>query len=123
MTEQEKREYKREWRENNPEKVRNRVKEWKKNNPNKVRAQCCKRRARKLKAEGGFTDADIKNLYATQGARCYYCSTGIEESYHIDHMTPLSRGGTNGPENLCLACAPCNLSKHTKTAEEFMNVR
>ena len=71
-------------------------------------------------AEGSFTVTDIKDLYATQGGRCYYCSVDIETGYHIDHMLPISRGGTNGPENLALACAPCNLSKHTKTAEEFM---
>lgn len=71
-------------------------------------------------AEGRFTAEDIKDLYVTQGGRCYYCRVEIEAGYHIDHMLPISRGGTNGPENLALACAPCNLSKHTKTAEEFM---
>jgi len=70
-------------------------------------------------AKGSFTAEDIKDLYATQGGRCYYCSVSIEESYHIDHMQPLSRGGRNDVSNICLACVPCNLSKHTKTAEEF----
>ncbi len=82
-----------------------------------ARASYSKRRA----AEGSFTAEDIKNMYATQGGRCYYCSVSIEKEYHIDHMTPLSRGGSNWPENLCLACPRCNLSKHTKTAEEFQN--
>ena len=78
-----------------------------------------KRRARKLKAEGSFTAENIKDMYATQGGRCYYCSVEIDSGYHIEHMTPLSRGGMNNVSNICLACAPCNLSKHTKTAEEF----
>ncbi len=79
-----------------------------------------RRRARIAKVGGKFTKADIRNLYASQGAKCYYCSVGIEEEYHIDHMLPLHRGGSNWLENLCLACVPCNLSKHTKTAEEFI---
>ena len=77
-------------------------------------------KARKKSSGGSFTVEDIKDLYATQGGRCYYCRIDIEAGYHIDHMLPISRGGTNGPENLALACAPCNLSKHTKTAEEFI---
>ncbi len=71
-------------------------------------------------AEGSFTTEDIKNLYATQGARCYYCSISIEEGYHIEHMAPISKGGSNWIDNICLACVQCNLSKHDKTAEEFL---
>ncbi len=87
------------------------------------RASWQRYKARQLKAEGSFTADDIKDLYATQGGRCYYCSVEIENGYHIEHMTPLSRGGKNDVSNICLACAPCNLSKHTKTAEEFQGER
>ena len=76
--------------------------------------------AKRRSAEGSFTAEDIKDLYATQGGRCYYCSVDIENNFHIEHMTPLSRGGRNDVSNICLACAPCNLRKHTKTAEEFI---
>jgi len=78
-----------------------------------------RRKSRKLDAEGSFAAEDIKDLYATQGGRCYYCSVEIANGYHIEHMTPLSRGGMNDVSNICLACAPCNCRKHTKTAEEF----
>lgn len=77
--------------------------------------------AKRRSAEGSFTAEDIKDLYATQGGSCYYCSVNIEAGYHVEHMTPLSRGGRNDVSNICLACAPCNLRKHTKTAEEFQN--
>ena len=72
-----------------------------------------------VRLRGEFTKTDIKDLYATQGGRCYYCSVDVEGGYHIEHMTPLSRGGRNDVSNICLACAPCNMRKHTKTAEEF----
>ena len=102
-----------------PEKARTIASKWAKENPKSRCANQARYMARKRNAEGSFTAEDIKDLYATQGARCYYCSVSIEELYHIEHMTPLSRGGKNDVSNICLACAPCNLSKHTKTAEEF----
>jgi 5-methylcytosine-specific restriction endonuclease McrA len=34
--------------------------------------------------------------------------------YHIDHLIPTAMGGTSDPENLALACAPCNQSKRRR---------
>lgn len=50
------------------------------------------------------------------GYSCAYCgATGVD--FHIDRIHPFSRGGTNDPENLTLACGPCNISKGDKTVE------
>ncbi len=118
-------EWTREWSERNKEHRREYNRNWFKTPKGREHSliENAKRRARKLAAEGNFTAEDIKNLYATQGGRCYYCSVEIEGGYHIEHMTPLSRGGRNDVSNICLACAPCNLRKHTKTAEEFIGGR
>ena len=78
-------------------------------------------RRKDLKDRGSYFPKDIKDLYASQGGSCYYCRIDIEGGFHIDHMVPLSRNGRNDVSNICLACVPCNLQKHTKTAEEFMN--
>ncbi len=86
-----------------------------------VNTASAKRRARKKNAEGSFNKEDIKNLYVTQGGCCYYCRVEIKDKYHIEHMLPLSRGGSNWIDNICLACAPCNFKKRTKTAEEFLS--
>ncbi len=108
------------------EENRARAAKWYKENPERGKANAKvanhKRRARIAEVGGTLTKADIRDLYASQGARCYYCSINIEEGYEIEHMTPISRGGTNGPENICLACTPCNRTKHCQTAEEFMHV-
>jgi 5-methylcytosine-specific restriction endonuclease McrA len=105
--------------------ARARSAKWYAENPERGKANARvsghRRRAKIAKVGGKFTKEDIRNLYVTQGACCFYCSTSIEEGYHIEHMTPISRGGTNGLDNVCLACAPCNRSKHTKTAEEFIS--
>lgn len=40
------------------------------------------------------------------GGRCVYCGG---EATARDHVVPLSRGGTDGIENVVPACRPCNL--------------
>lgn len=54
---------------------------------------------------------------------CYYCGAKIEgRNKTIDHKTPISRGGTNAIENLCVCCQSCNSKKHNKTEEEYRAV-
>ena len=51
------------------------------------------------------------------GHACTYC--GSEKQLEGDHIVPLSRGGSNAFANLATACRPCNLSKGSKTLEEW----
>lgn len=53
------------------------------------------------------------------GEVCAYCGS-TEGPFHVDHINPLSRGGDNDLSNLCVACAPCNMSKGAKSVEEWM---
>lgn len=42
-------------------------------------------------------------------APCYYCKkVFISDDLTIEHITPLSMGGTNDSANITLACEPCN---------------
>lgn len=77
------------------------------------------RRALQLSAEGTHTGADIKRQYKAQRGKCYYCHIKVGESYHVDHVVPLSRGGSNGPENIVIACVTCNTSKHDRLPHEW----
>lgn len=65
---------------------------------------------------------EIGAMLCAQDARCNYCDE-LLAAYHIDHKTPLSRGGTNDMENLQLLCPTCNMSKGAKTHEEFLSFR
>lgn len=64
-------------------------------------------------ASGSFTAADIESIRIAQGNRCYLCGKKLKK-YHIDHFIPISKGGTNDPGNLRIACPKCNLSKGAK---------
>lgn len=39
-----------------------------------------------------------------------------ENTYHIDHLKPRSKGGDNSGKNLVLSCASCNVGVRNKRA-------
>lgn len=125
---------KREWRKNNPDKVKKHKSESQKRNrpsanirskryrdahPEQGRVRVMIRIARKRNAEGSFTKSDIDTLHKTQKGLCWWCGKKLNGKYHIDHRVALSRGGSNWPNNLCLACEHCNLSKNNKLPHEW----
>jgi 5-methylcytosine-specific restriction endonuclease McrA len=59
---------------------------------------------------------DVRALIAVEPS-CAYCGAPAR---HVDHATPLVRGGSGGVENLVMACQGCNLSKGTRTVLEFL---
>lgn len=58
-------------------------------------------------------------VLARDGRRCVYCGT-LEGPFHFDHLFPFSRGGSDTPANLVIACVPCNSSKRDMTLREWM---
>lgn len=77
-------------------------------------------RAHRQRASGAMPDRyEIGRMLCSQDARCTYCM-GLLIQYHIDHKTPVSRGGTNDIANLQLLCPVCNLKKSASTHEEYM---
>ena len=60
----------------------------------------------------------IREVTEASEGTCPYCGEAFTGG-HIDHIMPVSKGGTNDRENLVYCCAPCNLSKHAKTPEEW----
>lgn len=88
-------------------------------NKEAIRAKHHRRRARKVHAEGTHTAADIKRQYKAQKGRCYYCHIKVGDKFHADHVIPLSRGGSDGPENIVVTCPACNVSKNNKLPHEW----
>jgi len=52
------------------------------------------------------------------GEQCVYCLSQ-EGPFHLDHVVPRARGGTNEASNLVVACASCNRRKRDRTPEEM----
>jgi 5-methylcytosine-specific restriction endonuclease McrA len=47
---------------------------------------------------------------------CKYCGKELTiDNSTLDHIKPVARGGTNHPDNLALACGPCNNKKGNKS--------
>lgn len=64
----------------------------------------------------------VAYLSKRDGYRCYMCDMEFNEKQRatIDHVKPLSKGGTWDLENLKLACRRCNVVKGNR---EFVNGR
>lgn len=86
-------------------------------NPHKVREFKLRRNGRKL---GRLPYGTIPAIAKAQRGRCAVCRVDIRRGYHVDHITPLARGGKHVARNIQLLCAPCNLRKSAKDPLVFM---
>jgi 5-methylcytosine-specific restriction endonuclease McrA len=102
--------------------------EWGRNHREYVSATRRNRWAQQKESTGTHTAEDIEAQYRRQRGKCYWrnvnddCSVSLKGGYHVDHVVPLSKGGSNGPENLVLACPTCNLQKHAKHPMDWAGV-
>ncbi len=115
----------RRYREIHRDEINARRREQTQTQPEKMRKYTHNRRARLRNAAGNWTQSDIRSQVVAQTDKkgrlhCWWCSKVIEK-YHIDHRIPLARGGSNKPDNLCLACEHCNTSKGAKLPHEWTN--
>jgi len=63
------------------------------------------------KIPGRHTRDELMARYQEQQGRCFWCRQPLPAGYHRDHVIPISKGGTNGIDNIVLACPPCNVKK------------
>ena len=117
------------WQKNNPEKNRERVKKfywanheasklrkkaassrYKKSHPEVGRQSTNRRRVRKI--GNGVFKIIPKDLQRLQRTPCQEC--GTMKKLSIDHVVPISKGGTHSIGNLQSLCIHCNSSKNNK---------
>ena len=85
-----------------------------------------RRRAQRL--NNGFEIYTLEQVFALYGTNCHLCNesidleaprwqgeSGWERGLHIDHVTPISRGGADNLANVRPAHGKCNLKKGAKT--------
>ncbi len=76
------------------------------------RANENRRRARKTNVGGSHCAKDVENLMTLQRGKCVYCKSYIRHYFHVDHIYPIAKGGSNDKENIQLLCPQCNMRKH-----------
>lgn len=96
-----------------------RAKRWANANPDKVLVYKRNQRARRKSAPGSHTADDVHDIHRMQKGRCAFCRNRLKK-YDVDHIVPLSKGGSNGRANLQLLCAPCNRRKWAHDQIEVM---
>lgn len=105
------------WRSDNRERIAEQYRQWRIANANVVRAKNNRRRARLL--EAFVADVDPQAIWDRDGGICQLCGDPIDPalpwpepmSKTLDHVVPLSTGGTHEPANVQLAHALCNCIK------------
>lgn len=107
------------YRRSNRKKLAEQSKQWRKDNPELVRTYDRNKKIKRRGAEGRHTQADVASVMERQKFKCAECSASVRNSYHVDHIMPLSKGGTNWPSNLQILCPACNMEKHATDPIEW----
>ena len=84
----------------------------------KLQYMCIKGQERRDYSVGKLSLNIVELLLEKQSGICNGCLEVLID-YHIDHIEPLSRMGTNTDDNVQLLCPTCNLSKGSKTMKEW----
>jgi 5-methylcytosine-specific restriction endonuclease McrA len=65
-----------------------------------------------------LTRADLRQFVEARASqRCEYCRMHQSlqgAAFHVEHIVPLSLGGTDDVDNLAWACPGCNLKKSNR---------
>jgi len=107
-------EYIKAYRKKNKGKVNGHTYKWRKNNPGKMAQQRFLRRTKNDPIK--LTDKEkmlINKIYKF----AKLCQETLAIKYHVDHVIPVSLGGTNHPSNLRVIPAEINLRKGNKLNE------
>ena len=85
-----------------------------------VKAECAARR-RAQKQKTAVARIRRKTIWERDDYTCYlWCGRRLTPGeITLDHVIPLSRGGTHTPDNLRVACGPCNSRKGTRLLSEL----
>ena len=108
------------YRKRNNYKLRIKSSEYRRANAGKVKVAMAKNRKLRKQAGKKISGDDVWRMLEDQDHLCAYCEVPLFGNFEIDHMVPISKGGSNDWSNIALTCRYCNRSKYNRTVEEFM---
>ena len=77
-------------------------------------------RARRSRARGRLTAADLRDRILESAGRCEWCGLSLVRlEFELDHVLSLKQGGANRATNLAVACPDCNRRKGQKHPARF----
>lgn len=109
----------RSWAAANPERLQEMKDRWNREHPEVGRVAQHRRRARIYATDGSFTVSDVAKLYELQSGECAGCRADLSNGFEVDHVMPISRGGSNWPSNLQLLCVSCNRKKSAMHPDDW----
>lgn len=63
--------------------------------------------------------SSIRNyIFKRDRGICQYCGKKLKSKFHIDHIIPFIKGGSDEIDNFVLSCSKCNSRKKDKTPKE-----
>ena len=109
------------WYLANTDKVKASTRDRREANPEVFREYIRQYRARQLQAPvNDFTVEQWLEICAAHDWKCHYCGARCEEFLEVEHVVPLSKGGSHTASNIVPACMPCNRSKGAKDYDVFV---
>ena len=97
------------YRERNREETNRRTREWAHKFPVRALSITHARRARLAKAEGSYTEQEWLDLCEKYNQLCAWCNN--PKKLTVDHIIPISKGGSNFISNIQPLCGSCNSRK------------
>lgn len=114
----------RKWHKDNPERVREKAKRYREKHPEKYAAQTRTYNAkRRSVVRSGVSSSELKDWTMSREKICHWCEAPCDESFHIDHYYPISKGGRHELDNLVISCPSCNLEKRASDPIEFAHTK
>lgn len=101
--------------------------EWRKRNREHYLAGKRRNQAKRRATQKGVSTDDPAVIEAWHNSwrhkkwiKCHWCGKRISPAdAHIDHVIPVSKGGSHCVSNLTAACSFCNVSKSASMPDEF----
>lgn len=75
-------------------------------------------RAQKAEVRADATTNQLIRILAKQKGRCCYCHC-ITDDLTLEHIVPISKGGSHTAENIAFACLCCNERKADRDPFDF----